>query len=121
MLRECIVLLSSSTPALKSIQLGLRLNKSLFVEILTVGTKVPNGVPRPVVKSTIWQPAAASAVLATRSFPGALRRFNPLVTKRSPYSNTFRTVEVPAFCVQPRDFSSRVEIPPALLPGEGFS
>ena len=27
----------------------------------------------------------------------------------------------PHFCVQPRDFSSRVEMPPALLPGEGFS
>ena len=28
---------------------------------------------------------------------------------------------VPAFWVQPRDFSSSVVIPPALLPGDGFS
>ena len=30
-----------------------------------VGTYVPNGVPRPVVNNTMWQPQEASAVAAT--------------------------------------------------------
>ena len=56
----------------------------MLVEILAVGTKVPNGVPRPVVKRTIWHPAAAKAVEATRSLPGALSRLSPLVWSLSP-------------------------------------
>ena len=86
-----------------------------------VGTKVPNGVPRPVVNSTNWQPLEANAVAATKSFPGALSRFSPLVLICSPYINTSFTSDFPHFCVQPNDFSSSVEIPPALFPGEGFS
>ena len=35
-----------------------------------VGAGAPKGVPRPVVKSTIWAPAAVSAVADTRSLPG---------------------------------------------------
>ena len=69
---------STSSPALKSIQLGLLLARLLFVEIFIVGMNVPKGVPRPVVKRTIWQPEAARAVAATRSLPGAERRFSPL-------------------------------------------
>ena len=112
---------SAKVPALKSIQPGLFSDKAVLVEILTVGINVPKGVPRPVVKSTMWQPEAANAVLATRSFPGALNRFKPLADKRSPYIRTSLTPDLPDFCVQPSDFSSRVEIPPALFPGEGFS
>ena len=81
----------------------------------------PKGVPRPVVNSTIWHPEAAKAVLATRSLPGALSKFSPGEDKVSPYSNTSHTAVVPDFCVHPNDFSSKVEIPPALFPGEGFS
>ena len=44
---------STNSPALKSIQLGLLLNKLLFVEIFIVGMNVPKGVPRPVVNNTI--------------------------------------------------------------------
>ena len=43
-----------------------------------------NGVPRPVVKRTICAPAAAQAVEATRSLPGALRRLSPLSDTLSP-------------------------------------
>ena len=75
---------SARTPALKSIQPGLPRASWVLVDIFIVGTKLPKGVPRPVVKRTIWQPDAARAVEATRSFPGALRRFNPLTLKRSP-------------------------------------
>ena len=108
------------TPALKSIQWLFFSKRGVLVDIFIVGTKVPNGVPRPVVNRTIWQPHDARAVEATRSLPGALRRFKPLTLKRSPYFKTPRTMLFPHFCVQPRDFSSSVEIPPALLPGEGF-
>ena len=74
-----------------------------------------------MVNNTIWHPAAASAVDATRSLPGAESRFRPCSLMRSPYSMTPNTGLLPDFCVQPRAFSSRVEMPPALLPGDGFS
>ena len=44
-----------------------------------------------------------------------------LVLSLSPYFSTSVTADLPDFCVHPRDFSSRVDMPPALLPGEGFS
>ena len=112
---------SSNVPALKSIQLDFFPANPVWDEIFTVGTNVPKGVPRPVVNSTIWHPEAAKAVLATRSLPGALSKFSPGEDKVSPYSNTSHTAVVPDFCVHPNDFSSKVEIPPALFPGEGFS
>ena len=65
--------------------------------------------------------AEASAVAATRSVPGADSRFKPGVWTRSPYASTSRTGEKPLFCVQPSALSSSVEMPPALLPGDGFS
>ena len=112
---------STMPPALKSIHLGLRWYRLVLVDIFIVGTKLPNGVPLPVVNNTIWQPEAANAVAATRSLPGELNKFKPGVLRRSPYKRTSRTVDLPHFCVQPSDFSSSVEMPPALLPGEGFS
>jgi len=51
---------------------------AVLVDIFMVGTRVANGVPRPVVNRTIWAPETARAVEATRSFPGAERRFSPL-------------------------------------------
>ena len=48
-----------------------------LLEIFTVGTGDAKGVPRPVVNSTICAPDTARAVAATRSLPGADRRFNP--------------------------------------------
>ena len=51
----------------------------LLLAIFTVGTGEANGVPRPVENSTICAPAAASAVEATRSLPGAERRLRPAV------------------------------------------
>ena len=116
-----MVLPSMSCPALKSIQFGLREARVGLVAIFIVGTKVPKGVPRPVVKSTIWHPAEARAVDATRSLPGADRRLRPLVSSLSPYFSTPLTMALPHFCVHPSALSSRVEMPPALLPGEGFS
>lgn len=68
---------STSVPALKSIQLALNSASYVLVEIFIVGTNDPKGVPRPVVKSTSWQPERASAEAATRSLPGACKRFNP--------------------------------------------
>ncbi len=48
------------TPQLKSIQFCFFFFASwLFVEIFTVGTGLANGVPRPVVKSTMCAPDAA--------------------------------------------------------------
>ncbi|MNP37999.1 hypothetical protein D3C76_1314810 [compost metagenome] len=69
----------------------------VLVDTFIVGTNVPNGVPRPVVKITNWQPAAASAEEATRSLPGALRRFKPLLVISSPYLRTSITVAFPDF------------------------
>ena len=44
---------SMSCPALKSIQLVFFWARAELVEIFTVGTGPPNGVPRPVVNRTI--------------------------------------------------------------------
>lgn len=66
-----------SCPASKSIQCFFFAASSLLVAIFTVGTKPPYGVPRPVLNSTIWQPAPASALVATASLPGALSKFRP--------------------------------------------
>ena len=68
---------STSTPQLKSIQLFFLFAKGELVEIFTVGTGDANGVPRPVVNNTMCAPEVARAVEATRSFPGALKRFYP--------------------------------------------
>ena len=62
---------------MKSIQLLLCLANAELLEIFTVGTGEAKGVPLPVVNRTIWAPYMARAVEATRSLPGALRRFNP--------------------------------------------
>ena len=43
------------------------------------------------------------------------------VYKRQPYCRVPVTMALPPFCIQPRDFSSSVVIPPLLFPGEGFS
>ena len=64
------------------------------MEIFTVGTGEANGVPRPVVNSTICAPEAASAVAATRSLPGALSRFKPFVVTGLPYGSTSLTFAV---------------------------
>ena len=48
------------------------------------GSGEAKGVPLPVVNRTICAPEAASAVAATRSFPGALNRFKPLTLTGSP-------------------------------------
>ncbi len=64
---------------------------SLLVASFTVGTKPPYGVPRPVLNSTIWQPAPANALVATASLPGALSKFSPGRCKRSPYFSTSTT------------------------------
>ena len=47
-----IVFPSSSAPALKSIQFRFFWKRAVLVDIFMVGTKLPNGVPRPVVKRT---------------------------------------------------------------------
>ena len=79
-----IGLSSTRTPALKSIQLDFLDASVELVEIFMVGTGQANGVPRPVVNKTMWAPAAARAVEATRSLPGALKRFKPGVLTVSP-------------------------------------
>ena len=112
---------STIRPALKSIQLSLWPASLELLDILTVGTGEAKGVPLPVVKSTIWAPDTARAVEATRSLPGALNRFRPFTFTGSPYSSTPLTRALPDFWVHPKDLSSRVEMPPFLLPGDGFS
>ena len=68
----------------------------------------------------MWAPLAAKAVAATKSFPGALNRFKPLFLTHCPYCKTPTTLALPDFCVQPKDLSSNVEIPPFLFPEKGF-
>lgn len=94
---------SAIVPALKSIQLLLYCARWLLLETLMVGTGLANGVPRPVVNSTICAPAAAKALEATKSLPGACSKFNPFFVTRSPYSKTSSTIAVPPFCTHPKD------------------
>src|SRR5699024_12019252 len=84
-----------NTPASKSIQCGFKLYRFELVETFTVGTKVPKGVPLPVVNNTIWQPDAPKAVDATKSLPGALKRFKPFFLAISPYFKTSTTLDSP--------------------------
>ena len=93
---------------------------SLLVAILTVGTNPPYGVPRPVLNSTMWQPAPASALVATASFPGR-SEIQSVGFQAFAVAQDIHHRLAPAFWVQPSDFSSSVVIPPALLPGDGFS
>ena len=119
--RSFMAVPSTSSPALKSTHVGLRFASVLLVDTFIVGIKVPKGVPRPVVKSTIWHPHEARAVDATRSLPGAESRLSPLCCSLSPYDITPLTGALPHFCVHPNALSSNVDIPPALFPGDGFS
>ena len=80
-----LVISSTILPALKSIQFFLCSAIFELEEIFMVGTSVANGVPRPVVKSTMWAPETAVAVAATRSLPGADRRFSPFSFTGSAY------------------------------------
>ena len=70
--------------AFQSIQFGLFAASVSFVATFSVGTTHPNGVPRPVVKSMRWQPAAARTVDATRSLPGPVRSDSPCLLTLSP-------------------------------------
>ena len=56
----------------------------LQAKVPRFGTGEAKGVPLPVVNNTMCAPEAASAVDATRSFPGALSRFNPFSSTVSP-------------------------------------
>ena len=112
---------SATGPASKSIHPGLRAARPLLLAIFTVGAGAPNGVPRPVVNSTICAPAAVSAVADTRSFPGPYSRLRPCAVTCSPYPITSATGAVPPFCTHPHDLSSSVVMPPFLFPGDGFS
>ena len=91
------------------------------MEIFTVGAGAPKGVPRPVVKRIMWAPAAVRSVAETRSLPGPESRLRPFLVTGSAYSSTSTTGALPPFCTQPQLLSSRVVMPPALLPGLGFS
>ena len=75
---------SATTPALKSIQVFFLAASWLLVAIFSVGAGAPNGVPRPVLNSTMCAPAAVSAVAETRSLPGPYSIFRPLVVTGSP-------------------------------------
>src|SRR5581483_11354512 len=119
--RSSMLAPASNGPASKSIQRGLACASAVLLEIFRVGAGKPSGVPRPVVKSSTVAPAAAIAVLEIASLPGDSSRAKPGRRIRSPYLNTWVSGASPAFCTAPRDFSSRVVIPPAWLPGEGFS
>ena len=53
-----------------------------FVEIFNVGTGLPIGVPRPVVKCVMCAPAVASDVIATPSLPGPSTMLRPGASSR---------------------------------------
>ncbi len=79
----------------------------------------PYGVPRPVLNSTIWQPAPPGRWSLRHRYPAHLTssapRFQTLaVTQHVNHDTGTR------FLVQPSDLSSSVVIPPALFPGVGF-
>ena len=70
--------------ASKSIQWCFRCARGLLEAIFTVGTKVEKGVPRPVVNSTSWHPAAPRAVEEIRSLPGPSSTESPGFLSRPP-------------------------------------
>ena len=94
-----------------------------FPQILITGaTGLPNGVPRPVVKTIILAPAAARAVMDTTSNPGSIINHNPFISPGfSVYLITPCIGDFPALAIFPNDFSSGVLSPPAIFPGDRFS
>ena len=70
--------------ASKSIQLPLRPARPLLEAMFSVGTKVEKGVPRPVVNSTSWHPAAPRAVEEIKSLPGPSSTARPGSLARPP-------------------------------------
>ena len=111
---------STISPALKSIHSGLLDARVLFVDIFAVGTNVPNGVPRPVVKRTIWHPAAARALEATRSLLGTLSRLSHFVLINQ------KTTAVRIIPVEGKDVGDTVEFGGLLgyapvMPVNGYS
>jgi len=79
----------------------------------------PIGFPRPVVKATIWQPAATRPVTDAGSFPGVSMNDSPGALGLCPYARTSTRGVVPPLSTSPRAFSSTVEMPPRTFPGVG--
>src|SRR5690606_81326 len=95
----------------------------LPVILMTGTTAEPVGVPRPVVKQTRCTPPAAIPDTHSISLPGESIKYSPPCPScgnASAYSITPFIGVVPPLLIQPRDFSSIVVSPPAILPGLGL-
>ena len=85
-----------------------------------VGTRVAKGVPLPVVKRTIWAPDTCQGRGRYQIITRSGQQVKALLPDAFAVLQHTALGEEPDFWVQPRDLSSRVEIPPFLLPGDGF-
>ncbi|MPN58004.1 hypothetical protein SDC9_205700 [bioreactor metagenome] len=96
-------------------------NVALLPVIFITGAIIfPVGVPLPVEKIITVAPPATIATTDATSKPGESITKAPFLVGICEYLRTSTTGRVPPLCMQPRDFSSIVERPPSLFPGEGL-
>jgi len=79
------------------------------------------GVPRPVVKTCTFIPAASCSVPHTKSLAGVAAKIRPFRVTRSPGPNTPSILLVPALATEPSAFSTMLNSPPDLFPGVGLA
>ena len=95
--------------------------RAALAVILIIGAAAkPMGVPRPVEKSTICAPPPHSPRVQARSLPGVSMKETPGFTTSCPKSSPFTMGSRPILHTPPRLFSSMVDSPPRMLPGEGW-
>ena len=111
-------------PAFTSMLSGILLKVSVFPVILITGAMgLPVGVPRPVENTMAVAPPATMPVMESMSWPGVSIKYRPFLSRgsSSEYSRApWNGAVFPALYMQPRDFSSMVDRPPALFPGVGW-
>ena len=105
-------------PAFTSIRSCQRRAKSLRVATLITGTAAkPYGVPRPVVNTCRFMPAASCSVPQMKSLAGVAAKHNPLALSFSPGASTLEIGAEPDLTIEPIAFSTMFDRPPLLLPG----
>ena len=79
----------------------------------------PYGVPRPVVNTCRFMPAASCSVPQMKSLAGVAAKTSPRCPafSFSPGGSTCEIGAVPLFTIEPMAFSAMLARPPALLPG----
>ncbi len=109
-------------PASRSIRSCQRSDSALRVDTLMTGAIArPYGVPRPVVNTCRFMPEASCSVPQTKSLAGVAAKIRPLRRTFSPGPSTSTIGLLPDLTMEPSAFSTTLDSPPFLLPGDGLA